>query len=119
MCYGSDDYDGAPCLINSINAMLSHDADHSPSGKYPHIVRAFDMVNSEMRSLKVNKEYNIVAPVTAEILLANMGPLKEVPAMESVDSLTPEQFREWAKSRNALTGTPEGARIVSELMGDS
>jgi len=117
MCWGADSHRGAPCLINSINSMLSHNADHSPSGKYPHIVSAFDAVNEELHKRGVNKDL-MVTPIVAEVLLRKMGPLKPIPEVEDVtEPLTPEQFREWAKTRNAISGTPAGAEIINELMG--
>ena len=114
ICWGQDDYNGAPCLINSINQMLSHNADHSPSGKYPNIVRAFDLVNAD---IGINKDF-FVSPIAAEILLRNMGEMKPVP-VESDPLPTPEEFLQWARERRE-TSDPQDSitEIASEVMGE-
>lgn len=118
MCWNQDDYNGAPCLINSINQMLSHNADHSPSGEYPHIVRAFDTVNHDLAGTRnINNDY-FVDPIAAEILLRNMGEMKPVP-VESDPLPTPEEFLQWARERRE-TSDPQDSitEIASEVMGE-
>lgn len=108
MCWGADVHEGAPCLINSINQMLSHNADKSPSGDYPEIVMAFDALNAKISS------HGFVDPLAAEIMLRYMGPFKPMPVSEAEEDPTPA-LQDLVTEQRENHGTPEGAVPVEEV----
>lgn len=114
MCFNADDFNGAPCLINSINMMLSQDSSKSPSRDYPNVVRAFDNANQLFFNKGVNKD-QLVSPLGAEILLKNMGPMKEQPS-DTVVMPTGEELAEWLSDPKNLAASEPAQEILEEIM---
>lgn len=116
MCWGTDYNlaENAPCLINSINMMLSADANKNPVDDYPEVVETFDSLNQHLHSKGVNND-RMVDPLAAEIMLKHMGTLKDqpenAPIMPSADDLAA-----WLSDPENLRASEPAQEIVDELM---
>jgi len=88
MVYGTDSYNGSPCLVNAINQMISLDANASPATFASEVVRSFDVVNRAMFELygtSAGFHERYVTTASAEVLLHNFGELKPESVFEAPD----------------------------------
>jgi hypothetical protein len=92
LVYGTDSYDGSPCLINAVANMLSLDVNAvNPGSWFPQVVGAFDYINRQLFERGVNEPF-MVSETAAEILMANFGPLKPVPTEEEFKAAAAEHL---------------------------
>jgi hypothetical protein len=87
MVYGTDDYHGSPCLVNSIHAMFS-ESTVSPSSAFPEVVGTFDRINSDLGKEGINDNRPYLSPMAAEILLRWMAPAPPKPVEQAVNEAT-------------------------------
>jgi hypothetical protein len=93
LVYGTDSYDGSPCLINAVANMLALDVNAvSPASWFPSVVAEFDRINKDLWVRGVNPETYMVSETAAEILMANFGPLKPVPTEEEFKAAAAEHL---------------------------